>query len=1338
MRRRVGRWWRELGLIVALVIAISATAIVVGSSAVAASSPPTVTVKAVSATEGAAFSGQVASFTDAAGKGPACFAASDYTVSVGWGDGSAADAPAATFLSGPDQSNLCTYSVLDSHTYAEEGHPKLSVSVTGPNSATPGQGSGVATVADAALHATSGPQHATAGTALSGTIASFTDADPGGVAGDYTATINWGDATTSHGTITSTGPGAAFDVTGSHTWGAGGSFTVTVTVKDAGGAQAVTSFTATVSSSSPGVTVIPVSAVEGASFSGPVASFTDLAGSGPTCSPASDYTVAIDWGDKTPSGTSLVGLVSGPQSGLCSYSVFASHGFAEEGKFTVTVSVSGPRTPGPGSGSGTATVTDAPLTASSVNQSATAGQPFSATVATLTDADPGGVSSDYSATISWGDGTDSTGTVSAGASGFFMVSGSHTWATAGSDTVTVTISDGGGSTATTSFTATVSAPPGHLTLTQPTASFLVADAVGSSGGLPVVRQGRTVVFNAAASQPSTGSHIVAYRWDFNDDGTYDAMTAAPTSRFTYYRAGDHSVTLQTEDSSGGFSLPTTMTARISPASDSGCTYEVTAELFDVGSGCIQDVEPDAAAAGGFTVATHHTPTGVYSIALDGGATLNGLQVSSPDPGTHLILDTRSGHWKLSSDGLVTFSISTNTVLGTIALATLDLQHNPVNLPAGGAATDPSSPGLRLLQFTAGANCNPAPQLVCATLPGGFPLTGSVGVFLTRPPAGTEAPGVTLTASLALHQPLTITGALTLTGNLAAGVEIDHFGFSTDAIDFGIGRIDHLSLTYDRLVGADMDVYDGQASAHLNTPTPIGISGEVRFANGSLQQVQFALTGTVPIGPIILHRLGGELGFNPFSIGGSLNAMVGPFGFGADVMYTDGHPWHFQVRNAIFSYLDVISVGAQFDLYEDGFISAGLTVRAAVPTLESSPPIVEIDGTIGGWMYGSQWQVSGGVRAQIQIGPVNINAGAQGFINSNDYAAGCGHISVFGFNVSGWGWINLQTGGSDKGLGGCDHIVSYCEAPPPGHDAFPCLPFGSSFAVRTASVGGPQKIRVKRGQQYLNLKLAAATGVPQVQITGPSGTFSPPSTGPGEARPYLSSIDPADHALYIFIVKPAAGVYTITSLPGSPAVGHLLTAPQLPDPQIHATIEGRGRVRKLVYSAGLDSGEKVRFVERGRDVGHVIATVTSGHGAIRFSAQDGRARPRYIEAEVQNNGLPQQPLTVAHFTAPAQTHAGRPGPIRFTRRADVVTLSWGRASSAEGYAVSVRVSDGRRNLLMTSEAKRRIVIRTVFPEMSIKVSVAAIGGPGLHRGRPRTGSLGPQRAKHTGKPKRRRR
>jgi hypothetical protein len=70
--------------------------------------------------------------------------------------------------------------------------------------------------------------------AFTGVVATFTDADPGGVATDYTATINWGDGHLSNGTITANGSGG-FNVSGTNTYAQAGTFPISVDIMDFGG-----------------------------------------------------------------------------------------------------------------------------------------------------------------------------------------------------------------------------------------------------------------------------------------------------------------------------------------------------------------------------------------------------------------------------------------------------------------------------------------------------------------------------------------------------------------------------------------------------------------------------------------------------------------------------------------------------------------------------------------------------------------------------------------------------------------------------------------------------------------------------------------------------------------------------------------------------------------------------------------------------------------------------------------------------------------------------------------------------------------------------------------------
>ena len=183
---------------------------------------------------------------------------------------------------------------------------------------------------------------------------------------------------------------------------------------------------------------VSVSATEGQEFSGTLATFTDADANGTF----SEYAATIDWGDGTEATVGTTG--SNPSDG--SFEVTGSHLYAEEGSYTVTVSISDIDNAFFNSTTATspAVVADAPLTASGVDGNTSNGS--ITRVANFTDADPNGATADYSASIDWGDGSASDGMIDQTASGFTVV-GSHKYITLGPHSVTTHVCDVGGSCA---------------------------------------------------------------------------------------------------------------------------------------------------------------------------------------------------------------------------------------------------------------------------------------------------------------------------------------------------------------------------------------------------------------------------------------------------------------------------------------------------------------------------------------------------------------------------------------------------------------------------------------------------------------------------------------------------------------------------------------------------------------------------------------------------------------------------------------------------------------------------------------------------------------------------
>src|SRR5262249_31593459 len=144
-----------------------------------------------------------------------------------------------------------------------------------------------------------------------------------------------------------------FDVSGAHTYADEGTYAVAVQINDIGRASASVGTSATVADAplaAQGATLAPV---EGAPFSGIVATFTDA---NPSAALA-DFSATISWGD----GNTSSGVITfDAATGVCTVS--AANTYAEEGSYPVSVQINDDG----GSNafvSETATVADAPLTA---------------------------------------------------------------------------------------------------------------------------------------------------------------------------------------------------------------------------------------------------------------------------------------------------------------------------------------------------------------------------------------------------------------------------------------------------------------------------------------------------------------------------------------------------------------------------------------------------------------------------------------------------------------------------------------------------------------------------------------------------------------------------------------------------------------------------------------------------------------------------------------------------------------------------------------------------------------------------------------------------------------
>jgi hypothetical protein len=414
---------------------------------------------AFSAVEGALSSSQtLATFTDPGG----AEALADYSANIAWGDNSTS-AGTITY-----DTTTGTFTVSGSHTYAEESSYEITVTLS-HDTAPAAVATDTASVGDAALTGSSGASlSSTENVAGSLTLATFTDANSGAPASDFLATIGWGDGTTTPGVVS--GSGGSYSVAGTHTYAEDGGYSLTITVTDAGSTATITGTAQVADAPLAAGTAAVNGGTEGITPTSLTATFTDAN----TTAPTADFTATIIWDD----GTTTSGVVSGSGG---SYSVAGTHTYAEEGSYTIGISVkdAGGST---ASLTATATVGDANLTPGTATIAAgSEGLAPADPTATFTDANTGAPASDFTANITWGDGATTSGTVT-GSGGSFSVAGSHSYAEEGSYPVAINVTDAGGNGVMISGTAAVRDP-----------------AVLATGG---------VAFSAVQGTPS-GSQVVA-------------------------------------------------------------------------------------------------------------------------------------------------------------------------------------------------------------------------------------------------------------------------------------------------------------------------------------------------------------------------------------------------------------------------------------------------------------------------------------------------------------------------------------------------------------------------------------------------------------------------------------------------------------------------------------------------------------------------------------------------------------------------------------------------------------------------------------------------------------
>lgn len=1131
----------------------------------------------------------------------------------------------------------------------------------------------------------------------------------------------------------------------------------------------------------PGAAAAPsgvnISTVEGQAFSGRVVT-------GLQCALQS---AIISWGD----GTSSAGTSDG------NYGIDGTHTYAEEGSYNGSVAFtyapglfSCP--PGAQAASFQATGHDAALSATGQGVSGGQGQPLSVRVAHFADADPGGAVADYVATIHWGDGTTTSGTVSASTSGGFDVSGTHTYAGAGGFAVSVDIADLGGSTATAAGNAAIAAATTSSTTTTTSGSppppwssprVVRIDPVGSPAA------GAPIVLTAVTSGPVTG-----IQWSMAGDSKPEITCAGAQTAVTFRApAGARSVSAVAIGPGGpGPALDTTvMVASSTPLSAAqrrlaghvrralarkapvyACAAPGDFKLVPVGhnrtdltlsdqaqtqncavsrtvvegglqfEGCLKQVTsfsqipkaelgiwyPAAKSLGipaqELTAIPFHNGQGLDKVRdlvvnlpdvyiTYGKLKVNGLTLD-PGDGAAIVIAPQMNAIVSSDAGMS---------VGTLALN--GARSFDLNLDSSGG------------QIPLGSFTRAAGGLADIA---GFALGGNVRVVLDDS-GGTF--GLTIRVHLALPDWLqvggvSVQGDVTLRATNADGLVIDNLRIGPiDAEIAGLG-IDSLQLDYARAT----QQWAGQGRACIVDGACLDMippNGGVVIRNGGLVRVgaslDFPSPGLELFAGVALNRIGFGVGLDPTRL--LANADITAEGvleidghlvlafpsaatpFVLDPAEVDSDPSHpsfpadFYNRRytqttfaiAADAYFDLplagrTKLGGAYLLYQyPGYVGFGGGIGAHFAG------IVDLTGRVDGeFNFGNgRFSIKGDVEACVAD---VVCAGAIGAISDNG-AGGCVHIGTFLGDINVGGGVRFSP----------FHLYFW------PFDGCRWSPFVDThvFSVRAASAvaaGTPIPVRIRRGAESRAIELDGVGGAPAVRVQTPAGTALQSSSASGLALSREIRIMRSEklHTTVVGLVHPAPGTYTVTLLPGSPAVQGMSQASDQPRARISGSVRGRGARRTLSYTVARRIDQQVRFIEHVAHGGsRVIGTIRGGgHGRLSFTPAPGNDR-RTIIAQFELAGLPAETVTIASFTPPSP-RLDTPPHLKVSRGRLTLGVSWGPVAGATSYTVVARMAGGER---VVRTHRRTIMIKRIPRSDGGLISVLAVatmrhGEPALRR------------------------
>jgi len=853
---------------------------------------------------------------------------------------------------------------------------------------------------------------------------------------------------------------------------------------------------------------------------------------------------------------------------------------------------------------------------------------------------------------------------------------------------------------------------------------------------------RAIWLNAAGSTPSSTARIVRYDWDVNDDGRFDLPCGVGLSAMstTFLHAGPQTVRLRVTDSAGRVA---TATQRVlvpaSAVSRVGGRLGTVADCENPGG----DNQPDRAdcvktfAFGLVQVNSRGKPEDCFTLQ----AIVSQRIVGKGHRAAAVLASTRLFRYHATIKGPVSLngiylplpeSVKTeyDSQKRTLGLGHVRPQVGPYKLPGAD------------LSLTVTPNAGGTFRLFDQSMPSavrkavaGLPLR-SVQIDLVPGGGSDTSFNVALPNIFTFPGEPEILGRVVLHADNATGVELDGMRLGPVPLVY-IGPLAVRDLFFEWSArkqtwagGAELPLFEGSPYALRAAPPPPDAGFAVR--NGRFVHAGAALDIPLPPYPEVfpgvgLKRIGIAIGVHPTRFTGDVSAVLAQ-----GLVDVDGEV------TAIFATPDVPylvpdeGLGASLAplagrLLTTTSLAVGGNLKLRVPVVKelqlasahvfySYPDYVEFGGDVS--FDEEYFSIKGGASGFVALGPktFDLEGGITaclkevidkcfdaGAVVSTKGIAYCGVIPLptpFGI-VLAPGGIGYRWGDTlpDIMLFSCDR-GPYRESRPASTLALASLaaPFaGTSF---TLPAGLPSAL----------VRVSGSGGAPLLTLTGPKGEHIVTSgTGSGGRDFYVLPF-PKQHVTLVALRRPAAGRWTVTARPGSPAITTVATAAGLPEAQVTGVVTGRGRSFTLAYRTVPATGQVVTFVERA-GVNRVLGRARGTKGTLRFSETGTSGGKRRIVALVSRNGLPTRSLTIASFTVRRAPPPAAPRRLRAVARGSALRVSWRRVPGAARYAVSLRLADGQRLARITHTPRASFARLGTRPRG--RVTVLALRADGVH-------------------------